>query len=208
MRMGVGDRVDEPFTFDLEMEDVDAPLMLVAMTPVGEAVSGRLALDLALEGSVDRTLMPVPESLTGTGTVAVTDGQVAGTGINLALADFLAEERWRSIPFEAWSTEMEIREGMFEIPVSRLEGARASASLSGAVGMGGAVDLAMALSIPPGQLEALSLRRTGVAQTVLDQLRNNESSLDLGIRISGTLQGPTLEPDALAATERVSEQGR
>lgn len=63
------------------------------------------------------------------------------------------------------------------------------------------MDLAMALSIPPDRLQAISLRRTGVAQTVLDRLTESESPLDLGIRISGTLQGPTLEPDALAASE-------
>lgn len=200
--VGVGDRLDEPFSLRVTASDVDALGMLVQTTPAGEAIEGRLDLDLAVDGSLDRSLMPVSASLRGGGTIRVREGAIAGTGLTLALADFLAEERWRRLPFDAWSTELALEEGILQVARSELRGGRATATLSGAVGLGGAVDLAMALSIPASQLEAVSLRRTGVAQTVLDQLRASNSPLDLGIRISGTLQGPTLEPDALAAAER------
>lgn len=199
--LGIGARVDEPFTLTFRARDVDAVAFLGHMTPVGDAVSGRLDLSLDVRGTTDRSLMPVLASLDGTVETTVTDGTVEGTGINLALADFLAEERWRSLSFSTWRTEMALEEEMFRVVDSRLEGDAATAKLSGAVGLGGAVDLAMALSIPPDRLRAISLRRTGVAQTVLDRLTESESPLDLGIRISGTLQGPTLEPDALAASE-------
>lgn len=206
--VGVGTRIDEPFVLEMTLTDVEAARMLPLMTPLGESVSGRLSSDVFVEGSLDRSMMPVLESLRGTLRVDVVEGGVTGTGINLALADFLAEERWRSVPFERWSTELQIEEGMLVVPESELEGEMAIATLSGAVGLGGAVDLAMALSIPAAQLEAVSLRRTGVAQSVLDQLKESGSSLDLGIRISGTLAGPTLEPDALAASEQVAARRR
>lgn len=202
--VGVGRRIDEPFSLTLRVDRADAPAVLGVLTPVGDAVSGRLALEVSVEGSTDRDLMPVLESLHGGGTVTVTEGAVAGTGVNLALADFLGEERWRRVPFTEWRTDFELREGMIDVRVSELTGERVSATLSGAVGLGGAVDLAMALSIPADQLEAVSLRRTGVAQTVLDRLEETHSALDLGIRVSGTLEGPTLEPDALAASERLA----
>lgn len=204
VRVGVGDRLDEPFALTLVVRDAEAQEMLVQTTPVGESIRGRLDLDLTVEGSLDRTFMPVAASLRGNSTLALRDGDVSGTGLNLALADFLAEERWRSVPFTEWTTELSVVEGMLEVFRSELAGDRASANLSGAVGLGGAVDLAMALSIPADQLEAVSLRRTGIAQSVLDQLKDSDSSLDLGIRISGTLQGPTLEPDALAAADQVT----
>lgn len=199
--VGVGERLDEPFALRITATDAQALGMLLQTTPVGEAIAGRLDVDLSVDGSLDRTLMPVSASLRGGGTLVVREGAVTGTGVNLALADFLGEERWRSVPFVEWTTEVVLDDGMVQIARSELNGERASATLSGAVGLGGAVDLAMALSIPAHQLEAVSLRRTGVAQTVLDQLRASASALDLGIRISGTLQGPTLEPDALAAAE-------
>lgn len=206
--VGVGERLDEPFAVRLLARDAEALGTLLQLTPVGESITGRLDLDLTVEGSLDRALMPVSASLRGGGTLVVREGEVTGTGVNLALADFLAEERWRSVPFKAWTTELVIDQGILGITRSVLEGDRASATLSGAVGLGGAVDLAMALSIPAAELEAVSLRRTGVAQSVLDRLRDTDSSLDLGIRISGTLQGPTLEPDALAASERIAARGK
>ncbi len=202
--VGVGERLDEPFALRLSATDAEALGMLLQTTPVGESITGQLDLELAVDGSLDATLMPVSASLRGGGMLVVQDGAVTGTGVNLALADFLAEERWGSVPFDRWSTELVLEEGMLQVVRSDLEGSRASARLSGAVELGGAVDLAMALSIPANQLEAVSLRRTGVAQTVLDQLRASNRALDLGIRISGTLEGPTLEPDALAASARTS----
>lgn len=206
--LGTGRRFDEPFELTLATEDVDAGAFLSQMTPFGDAVSGRLDVDFDVTGTVDDSLMPLLESLEASGTLAVHDGVVAGTGINLALADFLAMDDWTSMPFSAWETEFGILDGMFEVDESRLDSDLATATLSGVVGMGGALDLAMALSIPPQHLEAVSLRRTGVAQTVLDRLREADSPLDLGIRISGTVEGPTLEPDALAASERLAGSGR
>lgn len=206
--VGVGERLDEPFALRLMATDAEALGMLLQTTPLGESIVGRLDLTLSVDGSLDRSFMPVSASLRGGGTLLVREGAVTGTGVNHALADFLAEERWRSVPFTEWETELALEEGILQVARSALRGERASATLSGAVGLGGAVDLAMALSIPASQLEAVSLRRTGVAQTVLDQLRDSDSALDLGIRISGTLQGPTLEPDALAAGEQVASSPR
>lgn len=208
LELGVGDRSDEPFALGLTTEDVDAVAFLSRMTPIGDAVTGRLALDVDVSGTVDRSLMPLLAFLDADGTLTVTDGRVAGTGVNLALADFLAMDGWTDVPFSTWTTDFAIREGMLDVTESVLDGDFAGVTLSGAVGLGGAVDLAMALSIPPDQLQAVSLRRTGVAQTVLDRLRETGSSLDLGIRVSGTLEGPTLEPDALAASERLAAVGR
>ena len=208
LTLGVGGRVDEPFALELRAEEVAASSFLRHMTPVGESVSGTMDLSLDLEGTTDRALMPVLASLDGTVEMTVAEGRVEGTGVNLALADFLADERWRTFSFTEWRTRMALEEEMLHVVGSELSGTDATVTLSGAVGLGGAVDLAMALSIPPERLEAISLRRTGVAQSVLDGLTESGRALDLGIRISGTLQGPTLEPDALAASEQTVLQGR
>jgi hypothetical protein len=66
----------------------------------------------------------------------------------------------------------------------------------------------MGLSIPAEQLHLLSLRRTGIAESVLASLQSARQPLVLGLRIGGFLAGPTLEPDALAVQEVVaSRQG-
>jgi hypothetical protein len=200
--LGVGERLDEPFALELDGEGVDAATFFSAMTPMGDAVSGELALAVDLTGTTDLMLLPLLETLGGSATLTISDGEIAETGVNLALADFLAAEEWSSVPFTSWISELSVREGMMQVERSELRGPSGRARLSGVVGFGGAVDLAMGLSIPPDRLRAVSLRRTGVAQSVLDHLRTTSSPLDLGIRLSGSLEGPTLEPDALAATEQ------
>jgi len=202
LRMGIGDRVDEPFALHVVADSLEGERFLSMMTPLGGMVSGRVHLDVEMEGTLDGDLMPLLESLEARGRVRLTGGRVAGTGINHALADFLAVDDWTDLPFDVWEADVAVRSGMVLLERSWLDGDLARVGLVGAIGFGGAVDLAMALSVPPGRLQAVSLRRTGVAQTVLDRLTAANSSLDLGIRITGSIDGPTLEPDALAATEQ------
>lgn len=208
LELGTGPGMDQPFALELGTEDVDAAAFLSRMSPVGDAVRGRLDLDFAIAGVADPSAMPLLSALDGRGALTVRDGVVEGTGLNLALADFLGMDDWTSVPFITWETGFTVDGGVLDVSESRITGDFARVTLSGIVGLDGAVDLAMALSIPPDQLQAVSLRRTGVAETVLDRLREAGSSLDLGIRVSGTLAGPTLEPDALAASERLAASGR
>jgi len=201
--LGVGDRLDEPFTLLLEGDGLAATPFLSAMTPLGDAVSGELELDVELSGTTDLGLLPVLESLHARGIVTVTEGLVAETGLNLALADFLADDAWAAVRFSTWTTQLGISESAIHVSESDLVSDLGRTTLSGVVGLDGAVDLAMGISIPAERLRAVSLRRTGVAQSVLDHLRASGNSLDLGIRVSGSLGGPTLEPDALAASEQM-----
>ena len=202
LRLGLGDALGAPFALEAEVVGVDAGDFLSTLTPVGTAVAGRLSSTFAIRGETDRNLMPLLGSLDGGGRIEVEDGQVTGTGLNLALADFLSADEWRDVHVSRWVTDLQLGDGMLDVTETRLVGELGTARLSGTLGLGGAADLSMGLSIPPEHLRAVSLRRTGVAQTVLDRLRSTRTPLDLGMRVSGSLQGPTLEPDALAASER------
>jgi hypothetical protein len=62
--------------------------------------------------------------------------------------------------------------------------------------MDGTADLSLGLSIPPDRLGTVSLRRTGIGQSVLDQLAAAGTPLELGLRMSGPLATPQVEPDA------------
>jgi hypothetical protein len=206
LQLGLGGAPNAPFTLEAEVTGVDAGAFLSTLTPVGTAVSGRLDSTFEIRGETDRNLMPLLGSLDGGGRIEVRDGQVAGTGLNLALADFLSADEWRDVSVSRWVTDLQLSDGMVDVTETRLVGELGTARLHGTLGLGGAADLSMGLSIPPEHLRAVSLRRTGVAQTVLDRLRATRTPLDLGMRVSGSLQGPTLEPDALAASERGSSR--
>jgi hypothetical protein len=142
--------------------------------------------------------------LDGEASVELSDGSLSGTAVNHALADFLAADEWEAIPFRAWSASLAIEGPTVGVERSRLDGDFSEISAAGAIDLGGAVDLSLGLSIPAEQLHLLSLRRTGVAESVLASLQAANRPLVLGLRVSGSLEGPTLEPDALAASEVVA----
>ena len=87
LRLGVGPSRGEPFALSVSLEGVDAAPFFDSMSPLGEAVSGRLDLDLDVGGSTDATLLPLAEGLAGRMALVLSDGAVEGTGVNMALAD-------------------------------------------------------------------------------------------------------------------------
>ncbi|MEX2467890.1 MAG: AsmA family protein [Gemmatimonadota bacterium] len=202
VRLGVGTRAAEPFTLGLALEEVAATPFFATLTPVGAAVSGTLDLDLDLTGSLNRSLLPTHEDLTGEGAFTIDEGRVAGTGMNLAVADFLSAESWSDVPFDRWTATFSIHDSMLELHRSELGGALGQATLSGLIALEGALDLALGLTIPPAELEHVSLRRTGVGPEMLSQLEAAGRPLELGLRASGSVAGPTLEPDASVAVTR------
>jgi hypothetical protein len=176
--------------------EVEGEPFLSAMSPLGSAVSGALDLDLEVEGWTDASLLPMRESLTGRMGIELEDGRFAGTGINLALADFLGSEDWEDLSFTRWSLDMRIADGALDIREGSFMGEPGVVVFGGPLDFDGSADLSMAVTIPSDRLDGVSLRRTGIGQGVLDQLRSAGGSLDLGLRLSGWIQAPTLEPDA------------
>jgi hypothetical protein len=166
------------------------------MSPVGESVSGTLDLALEVHGSTDVTLLPLAEGLVGRVGISLANGQVAGTGVNMALADFLGSDTWLNVPFDVWVLEIDVEDRMLDIREASLSGDEGDVVFSGPLRLDGSADLSMGVSIPSRRLGDVSLRRTGIGQSVLERLRAAGGSLDLGLRLSGWLQAPSLEPDA------------
>jgi hypothetical protein len=196
LRLGVGARPAEPFALSLSLEGIDAAPFLQAMSPVGESVSGTLDLALEVHGSTDVTLLPLAEGLVGRVGISLANGQVAGTGVNMALADFLGSDTWLNVPFDVWVLEIDVEDRMLDIREASLSGDEGDVVFSGPLRLDGSADLSMGVSIPSRRLGDVSLRRTGIGQSVLERLRAAGGSLDLGLRLSGWLQAPSLEPDA------------
>lgn len=196
LELGVGDDLLEPFSLSMSTQGVDALPFLSRLTPFGEAVSGILDLDVTLSGAVDRRLLPATGELRGSGEMVVTDGRIAESGVNLALADFLSSESWTEVPFASWETAWSLEQDVVAVERARLEGPLGAVRFAGPVRLDGGVDLELTLSIPAAALEGVSLRRTGIGDDALARLRASGTPLDLGLRMGGTLAGPTLEPDA------------
>ncbi len=199
LSLGTGSRPDAPFALRMALAGADAAAFLAATSPVGEAVTGTLDLELEIEGATDASLLPLGRDLSGRVALRLEDGEVGGTGVNLALADFLGAESWTSLPYTSWVMDIRLRERTLEFREAHLSGSEGRVAFTGPIRLDGSSDLSMGVSIPPQRLAGVSLRRTGIAQSVLDRLRAAGGSLDLGLRLGGWLQAPTLEPDASQA---------
>jgi hypothetical protein len=199
LQVGIGSEREEPFALALSVEEADAERFLAAMTPAGEAISGTMQLQLQVAGATDTSLLPLGEGLSGNVAMTLVGGAVGGTGVNLALADFLEDDAWAEVVFSDWVVDMGIEDRVLHVREATLDGAPGDVALNGSLRLDGSVDLSVGLSIPSERLGSVSLRRTGIAQSVLEQLRRAGGSLDLGLRLSGWLQAPTLEPDASQA---------
>ena len=196
LRMGVGELREEPFSLTLTTAGASAEELLTTLTPIGDAVSGTLTLDIEVAGSLDSRLLPVRRDLSGHVRVGIKDGRIHDTGPNLVVADFLGSQEWSDVEFSTWDTELDVISRRLEVRSSELTSEEGRVALDGLVHLDGSHDLRVALSIPPDRLELVSLRRTGIGQSVLDHLAAAGSSLDLGLRMSGVLGAPQLEPDA------------
>jgi hypothetical protein len=196
LSVGIGTAPYQPFALSLRVEDAAAAGFLGDVSLGDEALSGTLDLDVALEGMTDARLLPARDGLVGHARTTLTDGRIARTGVNAALADFLESEQWSDIPFTTLSGDLEVRDGAIEVRDGELVGELSRIVFTGLVDLSGAADLSMAVSVPPQRLQAVSLRRTGIGQSVVDQLRSANRPLDLGLHLSGSLGAPTLEPNA------------
>jgi hypothetical protein len=206
LRIGIGTAHEEPFSIALSVDSVQAATFLAAMSPLGDAVTGTLDLELEVAGFLDGALLPVARELTGRIAMVVTDGEVEGTGVNMALTDFLDAEDWMALSFTEWRVDMLLQDRVLDIRDADLTGEMGEVVFSGPVRLDGSAELSMAVSIPAEHLGDVSLRRTGVGQTVLEQLRASGGSLDLGLSVGGWLQAPTLEPDASNAVALAGDE--
>lgn len=196
LTLGVGTAPEGPFSLTLHTDGASAEELLAATTPLGGAVSGTMDIDLAVAGRMGAALLPSRSNLSGRAELSIRDGRVHDTGPNLVVADFLASDEWRDVPFDRWDTRLEIIDRRLEIDSSEMTGPRGHVVMSGLLHLDGSHDLSVGLSIPSDRLASVSLRRTGIGQSVLDHLTAARSPLDLGLRMSGVLWAPVLEPDA------------
>jgi hypothetical protein len=88
---------------------------------------------------------------------------------------------------------------VIEIQNGDLTGDLTHVVFGGIVDFTGAADISLALMVPPERLSSVSLRRTGIGPSVVEQLRLAGHPLDIGLHLSGFLSAPTLEPNAANA---------
>lgn len=204
LTLALGPDLQEPFTLVLEASGVQGPAFMSSLTPFGELVQGRLYVALDLSGATDTLLLPAPGALTGDGRVVVHGGSLEANPVTGSLSGFLEREAWGSPAFRSWFATFDVGDGAFDLRESELDSPLGRLRATGAIGLDGQVDLELGVSIPAEELASVSLRRTGIAASVVSRLVQAGSPVQLGLHLRGSLDRPVLEPDGGVAAVEVT----
>lgn len=203
----LGDDPEEPFTLNLQVENVDAGAFLGQTTPLGRAVTGRLNLDMDLAGALDGLLLPSRPTLQGSGSFSLTGGGLQTGALGERLASFLGIQALASPSVQDWSTAFVLRDGLVLLQESRVQGAPGNPTVGGGIGLDGGLDLVTAFDLPREQVGAAALERLGIPQGA-----GAMQTVAAVLRVGGSLSDPALRADPRAAvadvTEAVQERAR
>ena len=194
--LALGEEATEPFSLVLSAQGVEAGAFLSETTPLGQAVTGRLNLDLDLTGDLHRLLLPTREALQGTGSFSLTGGGIQSP-VTDALASYLGMDELRSMRFRDWSTSFVLQDGRLLVDESLLDGAPGSPRVGGGIGLDGGLDITSVFDLPRADVAASALADLGVPGAS-DLVR-------AVIRIGGQVGRPSLQADPTATVTQVTD---
>ena len=199
----LGESEAEPFLFDVSLKDVRAEQYLAQNTPLGTLIAGTLSMDLALEGGLDRLVLPVTQVLTGVGRFEIRDGRIEQNPLTDGLLRFLRLDGIRNLRFSRWSAPLIIDRGLILLDGSQFSGSELVAEATGALGFGGSLDLG-ALVRPDSTLARAASSAAGAAGEVIDRYVRAGGALELALRLTGQAADPRfeLDPDAMKESTR------
>jgi len=203
--MRLGDASLEPFGLRIDLDGVRAERWLARHTPLGDVIRGELGLELELAGGLDTLLLPSAVTLAGAGMARVRNGSVAPNPLTGALAGFVGVPGLSETRIRSWLAPFRIEDGRLVLSDATAELGSAEADFSGAVGFGGALDLAMVLR--PDSASAVSLS-TAAASALPAGVRgalDRGVPVELGLRVGGRLSRPEISLDA--GTTRAGLEG-
>jgi hypothetical protein len=195
----LGSEPEEPFSLKVMAQGVDAGAFLGETTPLGQAVTGRLDLDLDLVGALDGLLLPSRSTLQGSGAFSLTGGGIDLGSLGDRLATFLGVSGLASPRIQDWSTGFVLRDGRILLDEAALEGAPGAPRVGGGVGLDGALDLVTAFDLPREEMESEALQRLGIPQSA-----GATDMVAAVLRVGGSLTDPAVRADAGATARTVA----
>jgi hypothetical protein len=188
-------------SYDMQLEGARAGAFLEDWTTLGRIVQG--TLDLNIDGSTPLTegFLPLAEALTAEGTSIVADGGLSlDLGVTKALVDRLGLGASTLTTFQRFGGPFTIENGTFEMGTWKLGGAT-EAEVTGALGLGGSVDVEMRMALPMSALQNSNIPGLvgggdGGLAGVVQKLAGGgqgDATVPVRLQIGGTMREPTVE---------------
>ncbi|MGD2121005.1 MAG: AsmA-like C-terminal region-containing protein [Gemmatimonadota bacterium] len=194
-----------PFSFTLQVQDLDAGSFLAQTTPLGRFIKGRISMELDLVGTLDGFLLPDRPALVGSGRFSLTDGGLATAPLTQGVAEFLGLPSLREPTIRDWQSSFLLEEGKVLLADATLRGAPGSPQVGGGIGLNGELDLESIFNLPGDRLEASALERLGVAGGIAANVARRPDVVQAILRIGGSVLDPAIQADP-GATARALGQ--
>ena len=192
-------------TYDIELQDAQASAFLRDWTRLGEFVSGTMNLSVSGDSPLTQGLLPVAQALTAGGRSIVANGGFSPDfGLAGKLVDRLGVSRPSLSDFRQLGGPFTIEDGELRIGEWNLKNNQVNSTLSGALGLGGRVDLTMQSEMPLSMVRGSKLN-SGGASNVLNRLGGREGTVPVGIKIGGMISEPTYNVDTSAMQDALKE---
>lgn len=193
-----------PFELQLRVVEARGEALLNELSPLGRTLDGRLTLDFRVAGRVDERMLPERLSVEGSSELSLSDGVVRETPVTRALSRSLRLPGLSAPSFRTLVSRLRLVDGRVEVQEGRLTAAGTDLRLGGEVGLDGSLGLGVVAAVPPSALDTASLRGLGLGGEAARRLLAGDAPLELGVRLGGTVESPTVEVDLSALRARAA----
>ena len=183
--------------YDLALDGAKASAFLSEWTRLGNAITGTLNLRVAGDSPLRTGFLPIADALTASGSSVVADGGFEeGFGLASALVNRLGISRPSFTQFRRLGGPFAIRNGAIELTEWEMNNAVLQGStLSGSIGLGGAVNLQLGGEMPLGNVRGSALAQGSGLGEILQALSGEDGTVPLQVGIGGTMNDPEVAVD-------------
>ena len=209
------------FDVNMQMKAVDIPSAFAALTtvqvlaPVARYARGSVSTDLRLAGALGKDMTPLFNVLTGRGSLQTSELILQGFPVMVRLADVLKIDQLRNPTLDALRASLQIRDGRVHVSPFTVGVGQSVLRVAGSHGIDQSLQYTLGLQLPRAALGADANRviaglgsragRTGIDLQAAD-------SVELDVRVGGTLTNPTIQTNlgdvVASAGEQVKEAVR
>ena len=198
-----------PFTlsYDLKLSGGQAGDFLSRWTRLGSALTGLLDFDITGSALIDETLLPTPDGVDAAGRASFKEGRFREFGLTRALASQFRLDSDFISDFRELGGAYEIKGGQFIIEGWRFSARQLNGAISGSAGLGGTLDLKLAMEVPPSLLQRAGLLQgAGPLSGLLSQLMQDDTPLQVAVGVGGSMSDPTLVLDSEALQAELAKR--
>lgn len=194
-----------PVAFSFQVQDVGAAPFFDTFTPFREHLSGSLLLVGTGKAVLDEHLLPLRESVSASGTAAVSDGQLVNWPALQKLGKELSAVGFDTLAFKDWVGKFSISGPRIMLHQTAIAAGELGIDAAGTLGFNGELDFGATVHL---SRELTGRIRGDVATRLTAAAAGADGRVPIGVKVSGPALSPKLELDFSTAAANLAAQAR